>query len=141
MTRWNLAGPKHVAVLVSVVLLHLTGAVVAETGKANSMQALTELDNDRTVDLKVGDTLRITLPENATTGYRWAIDRLDEAIIEAVGSEANYAGGAVGSAGEAAFIFKVKKPGRGEIALKYWRHFEGDKSVIKRFRVQLNAQP
>ena len=50
------------------------------------------------------------------------------------------AGNAVGSGGEIAFNFKARKAGTGEIALKHWRHWEGDRSVIARFRVRLNVQ-
>jgi len=121
-------------------LLHGTGAVSAETEKTNIMQSLTEADNDRTVDLRVGDTVRVSLPENATTGYRWAIDSLDKETIEAVGSEPNYTSSAVGSGGEVVFTFKGKKAGSGGIALKYWRGFEGDSSITKRFHLRLNAR-
>jgi inhibitor of cysteine peptidase len=104
------------------------------------MLSLVETDNDRTVDVRVGDVVRITLPENASTGYRWTIDRYDEDIVEALGSEPRYQSSAVGSGGEIAFTFKAKKAGTGEIALKHWRHWEGDRSVIGRFRVRLNVQ-
>ena len=107
------------------------------------MLSLVETDNDRTVDVRVGDVVRITLPENASTGYRWAIDRYDEDIVEALGSEPRYpagTAGTVGSGGEIAFTFKAKKAGTGEIALKHWRHWEGDRSVTGRFRVRLNVQ-
>jgi inhibitor of cysteine peptidase len=104
------------------------------------MLLLVETDNDRTVDVRVGDEVRISLPENASTGYRWAIDRYDENIIEALGSEPRYPAGAVGSGGEIAFTFKARKAGTGEIALKHWRHWEGDRSIIARFRARLNVQ-
>jgi inhibitor of cysteine peptidase len=106
-----------------------------------TMLPLVETDNDRTVEVRLGDVVRITLPENASTGYRWTIDRYDEDIIEALGSEPRYPAGDVGSGGEIAFNFKAKKAGSGEIALKHWRHWEGDRSVIGRFRVRLNVQP
>jgi inhibitor of cysteine peptidase len=129
-----------VTALVGASLPHLTSAVLPATEKARTMQSLTEADNDKTVDLRVGETVRVSLPENATTGYRWAIDRLDEDVIEAVGSEPNYPGSAVGSAGHVAFTFKAKKAGTGEVTLKYWRHFEGDKSITNRFRLRLHTQ-
>lgn len=106
-----------------------------------TMLSLVETDNGRTVDVGVGDVVQVTLPENATTGYRWAIDRYAEDVIEAVGSEPRYRSEAVGSGGEVVFAFKGKKAGAGEIALKHWRHFEGDRSVIARFRVRLNVRP
>ena len=104
------------------------------------MPALTEADNGRTVDLRVGETVDITLPENATSGYRWAIDRLDAGIAEANEAKPHYRSGQVGSAGQVTFALKSTGPGSGEVLLKYWRHFEGDASVTKRFRIRLNAR-
>lgn len=104
------------------------------------MQSLTEVDNERTVDVRVGESVRLTLPENATTGYRWAIHRLDRDVVGEAGSEPHPSGGAIGSAGHVTFDFIAKKAGRGEIALKYWRHFEGEGSVDKRFSVRINAK-
>jgi inhibitor of cysteine peptidase len=124
----------------AILLLHAGGAVAAETGKAAVMQSLTEMDNGRTVNLRVGESVRLTLPENATTGYRWTVDHFDREVVDPAGSEPHYAGGAVGSAGQITFDFKVKKAGSGDVALKYWRHFEGEGSVVKRFRFRLNAK-
>jgi inhibitor of cysteine peptidase len=105
------------------------------------MLLLVEKDNGRTVDIRLGETVRVTLPENATTGYRWAIDRYDEEFVEALATEPRYPANAVGSGGEVAFVFQGKKIGTGEIALKYWRHWEGDSSVTTRFRIRLHVQP
>jgi inhibitor of cysteine peptidase len=106
-----------------------------------TMLLLVETDNGRTVDVRQGETVRVSLPENATTGYRWAIDRFDEEFIEALATEAHYAAGAIGSGGEVAFIFQGKKIGTGEIVMKHWRHWEGDSSVTTRFRILLHVQP
>jgi inhibitor of cysteine peptidase len=150
LSGWNHSELARVAALLgAILLLHVSGAVAAETGKArakaqakvDAMQSLTEADNERTVDLRVGERVRLTLPENATTGYRWAIDRLDRDVVEEAGSEAHPSGGAIGSAGNVTFDFTAKKAGSGEVALKYWRHFEGDGSIAKRFSVRINARP
>jgi inhibitor of cysteine peptidase len=105
------------------------------------MLMLSESDNGQTMDIRVGESVRINLPENATTGYRWAIDHYDEEFIEALATEPRYKANAVGSGGEVAFIFKGKDIGPGEIVLKHWRHWEGESSVTKRFRIRLNVQP
>jgi inhibitor of cysteine peptidase len=106
-----------------------------------TMLSLVETDNDRTVDIRVGETVRVTLPENATTGYRWAVDRYDEECIEAPTTEPHYPAKAIGSGGEVAFTFQGKKVGTGEIVLKYWRHWEGDSSITTRFRLRLHVRP
>ena len=146
MSGWNLSELARVAALLGAILvLHVSGAVAAEAVKAqvkvHAMQSLTEADNERTVDLRVGESVRLILPENATTGYRWSVDHFDREVIDPAGSEPHYAGGAVGSGGQVSFDFKAKKAGSGEVALKYWRHFEGEGSVVKRFRFRLNARP
>jgi inhibitor of cysteine peptidase len=145
LSAWNLSELARVAALLgAILLLHVSGPVAAEAVKAqvkvHAMQSLTEADNERTVDLRVGESVRLTLPENATTGYRWTVDHFDREVVDPAGSEPHYAGGAVGSAGNVTFDFTAKKAGRGEVALKYWRHFEGEGSVVKRFRIRLNAQ-
>jgi inhibitor of cysteine peptidase len=89
----------------------------------------------------VGESFRISLPENATTGYRWAVDRYDEEFIEAIGAEPHYTANVVGSGGEVSFTFKTKKIGSGEILLKHWRHWEGDASITSRFHLRLNVLP
>jgi inhibitor of cysteine peptidase len=129
--------------LVGAWLMHSPGVVsFADTEKVpKAMFTLVETDNDRTVDIRVGDTVRITLPENATTGYRWAIDHYDKEFIEAVATEPKYAKKAIGSGGDVSFLFEGKKAGTGEIALKNWRSWEGDSSVTARFRVRLNVRP
>src|SRR5260370_34132850 len=85
--------------------------------QSSLMQSLAEADNGRTVDLRVGETFRVRLPENATTGYRWTIDRLDDEVVEAVGSEPDYAAGSLGSGGAVTVTFRGKKSGTVEIRL------------------------
>ena len=105
------------------------------------MPSLTEADNGRTVDVRVGETVSVTLPENATSGYRWAIDNLEQGVVEANEPKPRYPPGAVGSGGAVTFSFRSIGPGSGEVSLKQWRHFEGDASISKRFRFRLNAKP
>lgn len=38
---------------------------------------LTSADNEKTVDMHVGDEAALRLPENPSTGYRWAVNAAD----------------------------------------------------------------
>ena len=105
------------------------------------MLFLVDNDNGGTVDIRVNDLVQVTLSENASTGYRWGIDRYDEEFIEALSTEPRYADNSIGSGGEVAFMFKGKKVGLGEIVLKHWRHWEGDSSITSRFRIRLHVKP
>jgi inhibitor of cysteine peptidase len=129
--------------LVGAWFMYSAGTVsCADAEKApTTMLLLVEKDNDRTVDIRQGESVRISLPENATSGYRWAIDRYDEEFIDAIATEPHYPSNAIGSGGEVAFIFQGKKIGTGEIVLKHWRHWEGESSVTNRFRLRLHVQP
>ncbi len=101
-----------------------------------------ETDTNRTVDIHRNETVRITLPENATTGYRWTVENYDRELFNELPSEAHYpATTAVGSGGEVVFIFQAKKSGTGNIMLKQWRSWEGDSSAIARFHIQLRVLP
>ena len=103
------------------------------------MSSLVESDNGRTVDVRMHDPVRISLSENATSGYRWAIDRYDEDLFDPVATEARYPNATLGSGGEVDFVSEAKKVGRGAIVLKHWRHWEGDASIKARFAVTLNV--
>ncbi len=103
---------------------------------------LVETDNNRTVDIRLDETVRITLPENATTGYCWAVESYDRECLTELPSETHYpATTAVGSGGEVVFIFRPKKSGTSDIRLKQWRSWEGDSSAIARFHIQLRVLP
>ncbi len=105
------------------------------------MLLIVENDNGRTVDICVGESVEIKLPENATTGYRWEIDGYDDELIEARDAEPRYANSAIGSGGAVFFVFQGKQVGTGEIALKHWRHWEGESSVNTRFRIRFQVRP
>jgi inhibitor of cysteine peptidase len=105
------------------------------------MTTLGEADNNQTFTVRVGDTIQVSLPENASTGFRWAVDHYSDAVIEAVSLEPHYTDKAVGTGGDVVFTFKGKKAGSGDIELKYWRSFEGDKSATNRFRLNIHVQP
>ena len=109
-------------------------------GKVAAMISLSENDDGRTAEARVGETIEVTLSENASTGYRWAVDRLDAGVVRQLSAESHNAAKAIGAPGTIVFIFKAVKAGTGEIALKYWRSWDGDASVAKRFRVRLSVQ-
>ena len=132
-----------VIALAGACVMYTAGAVsYAEVEKVQStMLLLTQRDNDGMAEIHIGDSVRINLPENATTGFRWAIDRYDEQLFEVVATEPHYPKDSIGAGGDVSFTFRAKKPGSGEIALKNWRHWEGDSSVTNRFRVRLRIAP
>jgi inhibitor of cysteine peptidase len=102
---------------------------------------LTEADDGKAVDLHVGDTVVVRLSENPAAGYRWSVDGLDTQMASVEEGEYVRQSDAVGSGGEARWTVKAKMPGTTAIKLKLWRHFEGERSVQKRFAFTMTVKP
>jgi inhibitor of cysteine peptidase len=98
---------------------------------------LTDANNGEVIRVRQGDEIVLGLPENASTGYRWHVaraDGLDEK--EMTGAEAAPSR-QPGSGGVRKFRFAPKAPGSARLELIHWRHWEGEKSVIARFAVDI----
>jgi inhibitor of cysteine peptidase len=100
---------------------------------------VSEKNNGGTLAAKVGDTLTVEVPENPTTGFRWAPANLDTSIVELRTDEFRPGGNtAVGAGGVRVFQFIVKAPGRTRLQLKLARAWEpGASSTL--FEVSLDV--
>jgi len=100
-----------------------------------------ESDDGKMIELRIGASAILRMPENATSGYRWALDGPDAAIVTV--REDGFIGHAatIGSAGTMQWTLIAKAAGTTQIRLKLWRHWEGDASVLKRFAVTLQIRP
>jgi inhibitor of cysteine peptidase len=93
-------------------------------------------NNGQTVPIKVGDTAELRLPENSSSGHRWAIEAIDQAHLTV--SETGFHGSAgAGSGGDAFWRLLATAAGQTTLSLKRWRSFEGDRSIVERFSVTL----
>lgn len=102
---------------------------------------LTRADDQRTAEVRVGERIRVRLPENHSTGYVWAIDETDRRLLALDGSDyAEPTEGSIGAHGLHTFSFTARQPGEVVLKLKYWRLWEGDGSVTERFAVTLRIQ-
>ena len=107
---------------------------------AEPRATLTELDDGRTIEAKVGDTIELVLPENASTGYRWAFDGVDEQVVRASEGELVGKPAKVGSGGDVRWRLTALAAAATEVRLKLWRRWEGDRSIQKRFAVRLTIK-
>lgn len=105
-----------------------------------STLTLTEVQNEASFDSQVGDLIVVLLDETPTTGFRWAIEQVDEPVLRLEHDEfLSPSGAGIGAGGRHRFTFIAQSPGSGRIRLKLWRDWEGDKSVIKRFSASINV--
>jgi inhibitor of cysteine peptidase len=102
---------------------------------------LTSADNGRTVHLRVGEKVTLRLPENPSTGYRWAVDAADMSLVEIEEGEHAATSKMIGGGGDAQWLIKAKAPGGAQMKLKRWRPWEGERSVVERYEVTLQISP
>lgn len=102
---------------------------------------LTDADNGKLIEARLGDEIDLGLPENATTGYRWHIDRADGLAEQGIaGQQVSPDPGpnpVFGRGGIREFRFKVIGPATARLELKRWREWEGESSVVERFAVDI----
>lgn len=94
---------------------------------------LSEEENGRRIELKAGEVVTVRLKENATTGHRWAVESAGG--LDLVDDHYERGGGATGSAGVRVLLFRSSSAGAHDLRLKNRREWEGDSSIIERFKV------
>jgi inhibitor of cysteine peptidase len=108
-----------------------------------SAVVLAKANNGESIKLRLGDEIVLQLPENATTGYRWQIDRVDGLVEQEIQQPGHAAASdpnpLIGSGGLREFRFLANVLGGGRLELKYWREWEGDSSVLNRFGIVIEV--
>jgi inhibitor of cysteine peptidase len=101
---------------------------------------LTMNDNGKIINASAEAVIFITLEGNATTGYRWEPEEIKHSIVSNVQHHVEAASSMAAGAG-GSFVFRLSglKPGSSKVALKYWKPWEGDNSILKRFEITLHV--
>ncbi|HEX6007270.1 MAG TPA: protease inhibitor I42 family protein [Burkholderiales bacterium] len=99
--------------------------------------ALGPQDRGREVPVRVGDRIVLRLPENPTTGFRWAGDI--PAFLQ-VERDANESSAAPGAGGMRILELSVRTAGRAELRLVCGRSWDPSAPPTDRFNVMLQAQ-
>lgn len=104
---------------------------------------LKEEDDNRQIQVKVGQTFGIDLEANLSTGYSWYLVNMDTGILEQVGEpEFNQnpppKEGWTGAPGRLKFSFKVIGKGTSDIRLDYSRSWEKE-PPMKTYSVKIIA--
>lgn len=107
---------------------------------------LGEADNGRSLTLKAGDTVTVTLPENASTGYVWELDPTGPAgsgpaELSLLDKTSTYPDAAIGGGGSVTFRFRAAVAGTATLTLINRRPWEDASSDAKRFVVQATISP
>ena len=110
--------------VLSILLIFATGCKTT----VEYHSPLTMQDSGRTLSLKRGDSLRIALQSNPTTGFSWIeAGKMDTDVIRLTAKRfvsAQKRKDFAGAPGETEFIYKAVGPGETEIRLNYKRSWE-----------------
>lgn len=139
--------PKYSRVhLIGLLLLLAVNLLIAcsTTPMASSKSStvrLTEADDQRSIELRRGDRLEITLPANPTTGFQWEIKAVNTDILHSIGEpKFEPSSNAVGSGGRVTLSFEVKGTGQTKLELIHHRPFEKNVPPIQTFVVNVSVK-
>jgi inhibitor of cysteine peptidase len=118
--------------MVLIIALSITACAPAHrevTVQLSAADFASSKNQSRSISgVQIGDVIKIFLPSNATTGFRWEFSVLSSAGMLAQDGDAEYVlpeSSALGASGEEIWGFKALKRGSGNIILEYSQSWEG----------------
>lgn len=127
--------------LIHTIYLSMALVLLTSACNLNNSQnlSLTEQDAGKTIELRAGDELSVTLKGNPTTGYTWEMDAQQTAgLLQQVGeTEFKPEGNAPGSGGQQTLRFKAITPGAMTLRLVYRRPWEQNIEPADSFEVKI----
>jgi predicted secreted protein len=99
----------------------------------------------RDVTLQVGETLEVSLPENASTGHRWSVPPgLKSALAPSLREQKETVeahAGPPGKPGVRHLYFEAVAAGTAEIEIDYRRSWEKDAPPARKFKLHVVVPP
>jgi inhibitor of cysteine peptidase len=83
--------------------------------------------NGGSVSARLGDTVKLQLPENPTTGYLWTVGDVDARILKPIADEFQPGGQATGGGGLRVFSFAASGNGSVTLRCRLARPWEPDR--------------
>jgi inhibitor of cysteine peptidase len=109
-------------------------------GMQRQMISVDESSNGRQVVLQTGQPLKITLNENASTGYRWMVQATPDILRESAAQNPEGPKGPPGKGGVRTFSFEAVRPGSGELELDYRRSWEKTAQPARTFKLRIRVE-
>jgi inhibitor of cysteine peptidase len=93
--------------------------------------------NDRTIEVTIGQTIEVHLPENPTTGFRWQLTSDGGPACVMIESQFIAPAGPPGKGGDHAWKFKAVRAGESDIELGYRRSWESSTGSSRTFKIHV----
>jgi inhibitor of cysteine peptidase len=98
-----------------------------------------ETFNGRTIDVTVGQTIEVRLPENPTTGFSWQLTSDGGPACTMTGDQFIAPAGPPGKGGDHTWNFKAVRPGECDIELGYRRRWESSATASRTFKIHVKV--
>ncbi len=101
---------------------------------------VTYSESGSTIDLAVGQILKLELPANASSGNTWRKIAYEDSVLARNGKP-NYllADDRIGSAGVYYYKFKAIGPGTSKLLMEYGSKYDDEKKPVKIFELTVNV--
>jgi inhibitor of cysteine peptidase len=93
--------------------------------------------NGKKIQANKGDTIKVQLAENPTTGYLWRINSFNDKHINIKENKYEVASEAIGAGGMKTFYFEVINVGLSELNLTHGKPWENE--VIDTFNLTIES--
>jgi inhibitor of cysteine peptidase len=103
------------------------------------VKQITEDSNGTEIDLAVGETLEVLLPENRTTGFKWVLESGGEGVCVPAGDSFER-GSAIGQPGTHRWEFRAERTGSAVIKLSYQRPWEQQQTPARKFTLKVRVR-
>ena len=125
--------------LVQLIVLVLLSAWCAGCSRSSMTITAEKSYDGRTINLRVGDGVKVTLEENPTTGYKWDFLSRPEPVCVIVTDAyvANTSAGLMGAGGVHNWEFRAVDKGTASVRLGYRRPWEKDAAPAQTFTLTL----
>lgn len=118
----------------------ILGLALGCTG-GRKVTSLTKSDNGTSITIHKGDSIKVSLEGNPTTGYTWEWLSADASFLKLSGEpEFRSDSKLIGAGGVSTFTFDVDDTGSGTLHLIYHRTFEPGVPPLEDYSVSISAE-
>jgi inhibitor of cysteine peptidase len=103
------------------------------------MLQVTKDQNGGAIEVALGESFEIQLPENPTTGYRWHLRSSGEPVLEVQDDSFQTAAAPPGAGGVRRWRFRAGQEGTADLEIEYKRSWEQGRADT--FRLSVRVKP
>ena len=99
-----------------------------------------ETFNGRAIELTIGQTIEVLLPENPTTGFSWQLTSDGGPACVMTSDQFIAPAGPPGKGGDHTWKFKAVRPDECDIELGYRRRWESSAAASRTFKIHVKVR-